>query len=42
VSLVKTEKIENVSEFIRKNYHFVTGIEPTLFATRPAPGAAVL
>ena len=42
VSLVKTEKIDNVSEFIRKNYRAVTGIEPTIFATRPAQGAAVL
>ena len=42
VSLVKTEEIEKVSEFIRKNYLAVTGIEPTIFATRPAQGAAAL
>ena len=42
VSLVKTAEIEKVSEFIRKNYLTVTGIEPTIFATRPAQGAAVL
>jgi len=42
VSLVKTEKIEKVSEFIRQNYQTVTGIEPTLFATRPAQGAVAL
>ena len=42
VSLVKTGKIESVSEFIRKNYLAVTGIEPTIFATRPAQGAAEL
>jgi len=42
VSLVKTEKIAKVSEFIRKNYQAVTGVEPTLFATRPAQGAAVM
>ena len=42
VSLVKAEKIAEVSEFIRKNYLAVTGVEPTLFATRPAQGATVL
>ena len=42
VSLVETNKIESVSEFIHKNYLAVTGIEPTIFATRPAQGAVVL
>ena len=42
VSLVEIVKIDKVSEFIRKNYHAVTGIEPTIFATRPAQGAAAL
>ena len=42
VSLVKTEKIGELSDFIRKHYQSVSGIEPTIFATRPTQGATVL
>ncbi|MDR1958204.1 MAG: galactokinase [Planctomycetaceae bacterium] len=42
VSLVKTDKVEEVSNKIREGYKAVTGIEPTIFATRPAQGAAVI
>ena len=42
VSLVKTEKIDGLSKKISKNYKAITGIEPTIFATRPAQGATEL
>ena len=42
VSLVKTDKIADVSDKISKGYKDVTGIKPTIFATRPAQGAAEL
>ena len=42
VSLVRTEVVDSVARSIHEGYHRQTGIEPTLFATRPAQGARVL
>ncbi|HEX3624504.1 MAG TPA: galactokinase [Verrucomicrobiae bacterium] len=42
VALVKTELIESISEKIRAEYKKKTGIEATIFTTRPAAGATVL
>ncbi|MDR1491851.1 MAG: galactokinase [Planctomycetaceae bacterium] len=42
VSLVKTSKVAEVSERISENYYEITKIRPTIFATRPAQGAAVI
>jgi galactokinase len=41
-TLVRTVAVEKVSETIRIRYNEATGIEPTMFATRPAAGAVVL
>jgi galactokinase len=42
VALVKTELIESISEKICAEYKKKTGIEATIFTTRPAAGATVL
>lgn len=42
VSLVKTDLVSSVSEMLRTSYLEKTGIEPSLFATRPARGAHVI
>jgi galactokinase len=42
VSLVHTDKLESISTQIAKLYRERTGIEPTLFVSRPAAGAKVL
>ncbi len=42
VSLVRTESAANIAQTIRDRYQKETGIEPTLFTTRPAQGARVL
>ena len=42
VSLVETSKVGEVADAIARAYKEKTGIEPTLFATRPAQGAMVL
>jgi galactokinase len=42
VSLVRTDAVEPVSRTIGESYRERTGIEPTMFATRPAGGARVL
>ncbi|HEV2455095.1 MAG TPA: galactokinase [Verrucomicrobiae bacterium] len=42
VALVKTELIEAISEKIGVAYKKTTGIEATIFTTRPAAGATVL
>jgi len=42
VSLVKTDKVAEVSEKITQDYLAVTGIRPAIFATRPAQGASVI
>ena len=42
VSLVRTERLEAISEKYRQGYLYATGIEPTIFSTRPAAGARVL
>ena len=39
VSLVKTDKIDSISQTIRKGYKSRTRPEPTIFATRPVDGA---
>jgi galactokinase len=42
VSLVQTDKLASLSNHIAKVYRERTGIEPTLFVSRPAAGAKVL
>jgi galactokinase len=42
VSLVRTDAVEAVSCSIGESYRQRTGIEPTMFATRPAGGARVV
>ncbi|HXC34893.1 MAG TPA: galactokinase [Candidatus Acidoferrales bacterium] len=42
VALVKTELIESISEKMGAEYKKKTGIEATIFTTRPAAGATVL
>ncbi len=42
VALVKTDAVEAVSKIIGADYRQKTGIEATLFVSRPAAGAAVL
>jgi len=42
VGLVKTDSIARISESVSKKYHERTGIEPTLFVSRPAGGAVIL
>jgi galactokinase len=42
VSLVKTSNVAEVSDKISQNYYEITKIHPTIFATRPAEGAAVI
>ncbi len=42
VSLVRKADVASVAELIRAQYHERTGIEPTLFTTRPAQGAHVV
>lgn len=39
VSLVETAAAESIAEIIRQRYFQQTGIQPTLFTTRPARGA---
>ena len=42
VALVQAARIAEVSEAIRTSYRKTFHIEPTIFATQPAAGAAVL
>jgi galactokinase len=42
VSLVNTDSAEKITQTIRDRYQKQTGIEPTLFTSRPAQGARVL
>ena len=42
VALVQAQRAEEVAAAIRARYHEATGIEPTIFATQPADGPAVL
>ncbi len=42
VALVQTELIENISQKIAVDYKKKTGIEATIFTTRPAAGATVV
>jgi galactokinase len=42
VSLVRTDAVDSVAEALRTLYLEKTGIEPSLFATRPARGAHVI
>jgi galactokinase len=42
VSLVKTDKIDSISQIIRKKYKSRTRPEPTIFATQPAEGARMV
>ena len=42
VSLVQTNRVPQVTESLRERYQRKTGIEPTIFASRPSQGACVL
>ncbi|MGI9457283.1 MAG: galactokinase [Aeoliella sp.] len=42
VSLVRTDKVDEVADRFAKKYLDATGIAPTLFTTRPGPGAHVV
>jgi len=42
VSLVRQADLEDVARTIREHYRVRTGIEPTLFTTRPARGAHIV
>jgi galactokinase len=42
VALVKTESVEAISQKIAADYKTKTGIEATIFASRPAAGATIL
>ena len=42
VSLVKTEKVAEITKIIETEYKKATGNEATIFSTRPAQGARVL
>ncbi len=42
VALVKTEHIETISQKISEDYKKKTGIEATIFVTRPAAGATIV
>jgi galactokinase len=42
VSLVNAASVPQVTEALRDGYHRRTGIEPTLFDSRPAQGASIL
>lgn len=42
VSLVRSAKVESVARSIRSDYKQRTGIEPSIFTTRPAQGAHVV
>ena len=42
VSLVDADLVDSIGQHIHRRYAEQTGIEPTVFATRPAAGAAVL
>ena len=42
VSLVKTEKVAEITKIIEAEYKKAVGKDATIFATRPAQGACVL
>src|ERR1019366_4555854 len=42
VALVKSSEVENISRKITADYKAKTGIEATIFSSRPAAGATVL
>jgi galactokinase len=42
VALVKANAVENITKKISADYKVKTGIEPTIFSSRPAAGATVL
>lgn len=42
VSLVRADAVKSVADAIRVAYHRQTGIEPTVFASRPAQGAQIV
>ncbi|MCF0199209.1 MAG: galactokinase [Bacteroidaceae bacterium] len=42
VSLVKTDKVDEITRKYEEEYEKKTGIKPTIFSTRPAEGARVL
>ena len=42
VTLVQTEAVDKIAAHLASSYQKATGIAPTLFTTRPAPGAHVV
>jgi galactokinase len=42
VSLVKTDRIADITAALRQGYHSRTGIQPTMFVSRPADGAGIV
>ena len=42
VSLVKTDKVDEITRKYQEEYKKRTGIEATIFSTRPADGARIL
>ena len=42
VSLVKTDKVDEITRKYQEEYKKRTGIEATIFSTRPAEGARIL
>jgi galactokinase len=42
VSLVKTDKVEDVAGFLAERYHAETGVGPTVLTSRPARGAHLI
>jgi galactokinase len=42
VALVKADAVEAITKKIASDYHVKTGIEATIFASRPAAGATII
>ena len=42
VALVQTESVATISQTLAHTYRSKTGIEPTLFVSRPAQGAMMV
>ena len=42
VSLVKTDKVDEITQILKKEYKRLVGKDATIFSTRPAQGARVL
>ncbi|MEO8353746.1 MAG: galactokinase [Chthoniobacteraceae bacterium] len=42
IALVRTDRADGIAPAVRDRYHAATGIEPAIFATQPADGAAMV